>query len=253
MKYRKTLAGHSPWKAADRDPEPIFVADIDRSKEPETVKAAIRAEGIRALAFIPLVEKGTVIGKFMAYREVAHEFDEHEAEVAVTIARQLGVSISRWRTEQARLAAQEELRRSDERLLLAARARKVGLWEWDIGRDEVSWTDAIYEIHGVDRGAFEGTLEGFSSLVHADDRALVREAIRRAIDEDAPYELEFRIVRPSGDVAWLFTNAFVLRENGKPACMVGATCDITERKRAEEGLRESEERFRLMSEQARRG
>ncbi len=248
--YRQALSGHSPWQAGDRDPEPIFVEDIDGTAEPDAVKARIRAEGIRALAFIPLVEKGRVIGKFMAYHDVRHDFDAHERDIAVTIARQLGFRVSQARADEARLAAQEALRKTHERLLLAARTGKVGLWEWDVVRNEVSWTDAIYAIHGVERETFDATVEGFASLVHPDDRAAVDEAIRRALEEDAPYELEFRAVRPDGEVVWLFTNAFVLREGGRAACMVGATCDITERKRAEASLRESEKRFRLMSEQA---
>src|SRR5581483_405367 len=75
--YRTRLAGHSPWKPGDRDPEPLLVSDIDRTGEADWVKETIRAEGIRALAFIPLLIDGSVAGKFMAYYPEVHDFDRH--------------------------------------------------------------------------------------------------------------------------------------------------------------------------------
>lgn len=122
--YRATLEGHSPWKPGDRDPEAIFVTDIDATDEPEPVKAVIRGEGIRGLAFIPLVSKGTVVGKFLIYYPSPHVFVDHEVDLAVTIARQLGFSIERLHAEKARGIAEQELRRSEDLLRLAqAQAR----------------------------------------------------------------------------------------------------------------------------------
>lgn len=109
--YRRTLAGHSPWKPGDRDPDPIFVADILDSGEPEWIKATIAGEGIRGLGFVPIVAHGAVIGKFMTYFPAPHAFSPHEVEVATTIARQVGFSLERARAEQEReaAAAQREL------------------------------------------------------------------------------------------------------------------------------------------------
>lgn len=248
--YRTAVEGHTPWKPGERDPQPIFVEDIDATSEPEALKATIRAEGIRGLAFVPLVARGGVIGKFMTYYREPHAFDDDESELAVLIARQLGFSLERMRAEEARRGAEDELRRKQERLRLATATGKIGLWEWDIPAGQVLWTDSLYPIHGVDRDRFNPTMEGFAALVHPEDRDRVLEALRRTLDEDAPYELEFRVVRPDGGVVWLFTNATVLRQGGRPVRLVGATADISNRKGAEARLRESEERFRLMSEQA---
>ena len=109
--YRRTLAGHSPWKPGDRDPEPILVADILESGEPGWVTATIAGEGIRGLGFVPIVAHGVVIGKFMTYFPAPHAFSPREVEVATTIARQVGFSLERARAEQEReaAAAQREL------------------------------------------------------------------------------------------------------------------------------------------------
>ncbi|HET9963144.1 MAG TPA: PAS domain S-box protein [Nitrospiraceae bacterium] len=138
-------------------------------------------------------------------------------------------------TERER--AEEALRLSEERFRLATAIGKVGVWEWDIVHNVVSWTDSLYRLHGVRPGELPMTVEGFSRLVHPEDRCLVRDAIAASLEHDRPYELEFRAQRPDGEVIWLFTNAVVLRESGRAIRMIGATADITPSKRMTEQLK----------------
>ncbi len=151
--------------------------------------------------------------------------------------------VERARAEAAR-------RDADLRLRLATQNGKVGLWDWDIARNRVAWTDSLYAIHGVTREAFDGTAEGFARLVHPEDRAPVARAIQSSLEHGLPYELEFRAVKPGGATVWLFTNAVVVREGGRPRRMIGATFDITARKLTELALRESEGRFRALASHA---
>ena len=141
------------------------------------------------------------------------------------------------------------LRESEQRLRLATQTGKLGVWDWDIVTNHVSWSDSLYAIHGVRPDEFDGTMEGFAALVHPEDQGRVSESIQRALDNDASYELEFRAVRPDGAVVWLFTDAAVLRDGGRPVRMLGATMDITERKRTEEALRQSEEKLRRQAQE----
>ena len=152
-----------------------------------------------------------------------------------------------------RKEAEEALRQSEERFRIATQTGKVGVWDWDIVANRVLWTDSLYWIHGVSPDAFSATLEGFAALVHPDDRERVIRAVKDSLRDDVPYELEFRAIRPNGDVIWLFTNAVVLRDGGKPVRMLGATLDITRPKRAERALRESEAHYRTLMEQAHDG
>ncbi|MGE4249869.1 MAG: PAS domain S-box protein [Parvibaculaceae bacterium] len=99
--YRAAVEGHSPWRKGDVDPDSIYVADIEKAKEPESLKATIRVEGIRALGFIPLTVNQAVVGKFMLYHTAPHEFDERERQIALIIARQLGFSIERQAADVA--------------------------------------------------------------------------------------------------------------------------------------------------------
>lgn len=99
--YKAAVAGHTPWTRGQRDVEPIFISDISAANESESLKATIRNEGIRALAFIPLVTRDGVIGKFMAYRREPHDFTYNEIDLALIIARQLGFAIERERAHDA--------------------------------------------------------------------------------------------------------------------------------------------------------
>lgn len=147
--------------------------------------------------------------------------------------------------------AEKVLRESEERLRLATQAGRIGIWDWDIGANRVSWTDSLYTIHGISRSEFNGKVEGFAALVHPGDRERVSIAIQRSLKSTEPYELEFRALRPDGTTIWLFTNAVVLRDpNGQGVRMLGATVDITELKLTELALRESEQRFRTLAAHA---
>jgi signal transduction histidine kinase/CheY-like chemotaxis protein len=81
---------------------------------------------------------------------------------------------------------------------------------------------------------FITTIEAFTTLLHPEDRDLVLRSLQQALEHDAPYELEFRAIRPDGQIIWLFTNAMILRNGAEPSRMLGATMDITQRKLAEE-------------------
>ncbi len=141
----------------------------------------------------------------------------------------------------------DSLRESQERLEIATRTGKVGIWDWDVVADRITWSESHYAIHGVTPGTFEPTVKGFSDLVHPDDRGRVGQAIEAALKHDARYELEFRSVRPDGTVLWLFTNATVIRANGRPVRMLGATLDITDLKLAEQALRMRTRSLELMN------
>jgi PAS domain S-box-containing protein len=125
------------------------------------------------------------------------------------------------------------LRESEERMRVAAEAVNLGFWEWDLGKDEISATDA--------RGALLGwpasgriTLEDFISRMHPDDRNRMRQFIDDAIHKGQDYDSEYRLVLPDGIVRWMSTRGSVhLDALGKPARLLGISVDITARKQAE--------------------
>ncbi len=227
--YCEAVDGHSPWKTDDPEPEPIWIADVADSDLDVSLKALVRREGIRALAFVPLIAEDRLIGKFTIYYNAPHVFSDDEIELSLSIALQLALGTERKRAE-------EQLHANEERLRLATQTGKIGIWEWDIPKNRVSWTDSLFVMHGVKKEDFNATAEGFAALVHPDDREFVSKAIEQTLTNDAPYELTFRALRSDGTVVWLFTNAMVVRDGQEPLRMIGTTTDITELKQAEEAL-----------------
>jgi PAS domain S-box-containing protein len=99
--YRQVVDGHSPWTRDTKDPQPICIGDVGSADFPDTLKATVKAEGIGALAFVPLMAKGVLVGKFMTYYKDTHVFSGAEIALAVTIARQLGFSVERMNAVDA--------------------------------------------------------------------------------------------------------------------------------------------------------
>ncbi|MGE3317281.1 MAG: ATP-binding protein, partial [Planctomycetaceae bacterium] len=108
---------------------------------------------------------------------------------------------------------------------------------WEVSRDHLTGSDQVYTIHGVDPKSFQGKVEEFTRLIHPDDRARIDQSIQSALAGETAYDVEFRIIRPDGEVRWVLTSGQVVRSGGKPQRMLGATIDTTERKRAEETFR----------------
>jgi PAS domain S-box-containing protein len=98
--YRKAVEGHSPWAPDAKHPAPIWVDDVATCDVDDALKQTIAAEGIGALAFIPLVVQGKLIGKFMLYYNAPQPSDAVQIDLAVTIARQLGFSIERMQADE---------------------------------------------------------------------------------------------------------------------------------------------------------
>jgi PAS domain S-box-containing protein len=204
------------WTGASLQ-EKRFAGDVD---SPEG--------GLRGALAFPITGGGGPHGIIeLLGSEVLHP-DEELLYTVGLIGRRIGQFVDRRRAEQ-------ELQEAEERLRLATEAGRVGLLDWDVLADESRCSDVIAEIFGYPPGEFNPSYEGFLERVHPDDRVRVRRTLDAALAAGAPHELEFRIVRPAGDVRWVHFKGRVHRdERGTPARVVGVSIDITERKLAEQ-------------------
>ena len=124
-----------------------------------------------------------------------------------------------------------DLRDSQERMRLAARAAALEFWEWDAARDSVWWSGE------AGRSADATTLDHYLQAVHPDDRALVREAALGAVADGGPLQAEFRVVVPDGRIRWMAAEGRVDRgEDGRARRLRGVSMDVTARRDAEAAL-----------------
>jgi signal transduction histidine kinase len=91
----------------------------------------------------------------------------------------------------------------------------------------------VYQIHEVEKNSFDGEFVGYISRIYNEDKQRVEMAIQSALENIAPYNIEFRIITATGKLKWVFTSAKVLFDKDKPVRMLGATIDITKRKELE--------------------
>lgn len=243
--YRERLNGHTPWQPGEPEPRPIFVSDIDRTDEPDWVKACIKSEGIRALGFVPLVARGLTVGKFMTYYELPREFTAHDIELAVTIARQVGFSVERVLAERARRTAEQQLRESQERFQLMSEHAPVMIWMSDENGGCLHLNKLLRDFWGVE----EGSLAAFNwtTTMHPEDVPLIGKAMGEAMANRASVKVKGRYRDATGQYRILQTDARPrMSADGDFLGMIGVNIDITEREEAEEARRHAAEHSKLL-------
>src|SRR5205823_8778404 len=113
-----------------------------------------------------------------------------------------------------------------------------GSWEWDVRHDRITWSDALYEMVGVDRATFRPTVEAFLGCVHPDDRDRVSRAANEQRAKGEPYNAPFRIVRPDGSVRTIRGSSHAVTDSaGRPLRVVGVLQDVSDEATAQEKLR----------------
>jgi PAS domain S-box-containing protein len=144
---------------------------------------------------------------------------------------------------------QMALQLSESRLREAQKVAHMGNWEWDIINNTLWWSDEVYHIFGLNPEDMEVAYETFLQHVHPEDQALVRRSVEEAIQEKKQYSLDHRIIRTNGIECVVHEQAEIICDaQHNPVRMIGTVQDITERIRAQEAVRQSEERFRLMAQ-----
>jgi PAS domain S-box-containing protein len=139
-----------------------------------------------------------------------------------------------------------ELRAASERLVAATSVANVGLWEWNVVDNVVTWDERMYQIHGLNPADVSGAAEVWNSSVHPEDAARTRTVMDQALAGTGSFDVRFRVRTSVGDVRHVRATGLVYRDSsGKPLRVLGGSWDITAQMNALEQLRVSEARWDL--------
>ncbi len=153
-------------------------------------------------------------------------------------------------TDRARTNAEQALTASETRLQLAQAAVGLGVWEWNLATQEIHWSAGFRRNLGI-APQVSPSFETFLAHISEADRDRVREGVLAAIDRGGVYEVEYRLAGAGdGGERWLHSRGEILDDPEAGPRLIGVNFDVTDRRAAEAGVRESEARFRALADSA---
>jgi PAS domain S-box-containing protein len=231
--YRRAVDGHSPWKPEDNAATPICIGDIEKADDlSDELKAVVRAEGIAALAFIPVLAGGRIVGKFMAYYDAPHQFSPTEIEAGTAIARQLGFGLERLRAGEAAWRLATIVDTSDDAII--SKSLDGIIQTWNRGAERI-FGYAAHEVVGK-------PVTVLMPPERYDEEPGILARLRRGERID-----HYQTVRRRKDGSLIdvsLTVSPVCDSAGRIIAASKIARDITGQKRAEADLRDSERRLR---------
>jgi PAS domain S-box-containing protein len=232
------------WGAAVARGERVVVEDVERGMAGTEALAVHQRGGVVAVQLTPLLGGSSkAVGALLTYHRRPNRPDERDLRFLDLLAGQTAEMIERAESETA-------LRRSDERLRLAQSAAMMGIWESNLETNTTEWTQELEALFGIPPG--RGRPEEWEQHVHPDDRGRITVEIERAIAEHRVFDLEFRILHPSGKVRWFNSRGgAIYDQGGRPTRLLGVTIDVTERKALREADQSKNEFLAMLSHELR--
>lgn len=212
---------------------PYVVDDAEDDPRTADVLVAYRATQIRAVICVPVIKSGRFVACMAVHQNTPRSWQKHESKLLLLVANRCWESIERNRVAR-------ELKDSEGRLREGLVAARMAVWDWDLVSGKVTFAANSAKAFGYSWVTEE---DGWNAI-HPEDRLSLRAAVDQAIAECNRYETVVRMVRPvNAEVIWVEVRGTVLCDGkGKAASIRGVFLDVTDRKRAEEALREEHRR-----------
>jgi PAS domain S-box-containing protein len=204
--------------------------------------------GFCSSASFPLKVFDVLTGVLNLYSDEQDFFDEAELKLMDELAMDISFAIEYSEKEVGRKLVEQSLIVAKDSLEEAQHVARVGSWEWDAVKDEITASGEFFRLFDVTPDQIARFAQ-FIGRLHPDDRERVQQDVAAALKKDRPYDTDYRVMIHDG--GWRDINArgrVITDEEGKPLRMVGTCLDITERKLAEQTLRQSEARYKTLVE-----
>ena len=236
--------GQGPTGMAVKTGKPSVMKDILNNTHYKPWKAAATKMGFKASLALPLTLGNKVIGVFNIYSTSEKAFDEKEMALLTELSGDLSLGIEKIRLRDEQHKMEQALREKEEKLMEAQEIAHLGYWYWDVKTGDVNWSDEVYEIFRLDPQIFKPKIDSILALSPwPEDHERDQELIKRATDSHQPGSYEQKFLRPDNSIGYYYSN-FQGNYNtrGKLIAIIGTVLDITERKQAEEALRQERDR-----------
>ena len=198
--------------------------------------------GIRSVLGPSLVKDGRLVATLSLADTVPRDWSGEDVALLEEVAERTWAAVERARAEAA-------LRAGEERLRLVGRATNDAVMDWDLRTDRIVWNEAIRTVFGHDEGARAVPAGWWRDRIHPEDRDGVLGGLDAARAGDAEqWAGEYRFARADGSFARVMDRGFILRDQGRAVRIVGSLLDVTDVRRAEAALHESEARLREFGE-----
>lgn len=225
----------TPCGMAMRRRERVIIEDMRTDPDFAANRDIVELVGMRSALSTPLFARnGELLGMITTHLRRTHRPSEHELRLADLCARQAAQLIERKRVETA-------LRRSEACLAAGESLGHTGSWAWNLARRDLYWSHEHFALFGLDPASYRPTPESCMELIHPDDLNAIND-YKQAMVEHKVAQVEFRIVRPDGEVRHMLGLSHpIFDDSGKLTDYVGTVTDITDRKRSEEALAQAHE------------
>jgi PAS domain S-box-containing protein len=243
--------------------EQVIVTDIASDPLWQNFRDFTLGFGLRACWCAPILSsQGQVLGTFAMYCAQPRSPENFELELIEAVRNLAGIAIERKQAEESLKQLNEELEnrvkqrtaqlmQSEERWQLALKGNNDGIWDWNLQTKEIFISERFQEITGYEHRPNIDYFDEWKTGTHPDDLDLVIQAFQDHLDRKTPhYIIEYRLLCYNSAYKWILSRGQALwDESGKAVRIVGSITDITERKQAEEALRQSDARERERAQQ----
>lgn len=237
--------GRSATGAAIRTGRLVYIEDLESDPRTKPWREDALQRGYRCSVGLPIRdERSLVLGALTIYAATPSAFTANELQLLEQLASDLTVGLSATRDRAARTRAEQALRASERLLSEAQRDGRLGSWDWDATTDTMTWSEEYYRIFGLDRTQSPPGYAEHLKAYTPESAARLEAAVKRNLETGEPFELDLELASRDGSTRWITTRSKTKRDtDGQVIGLRGTIQDITERKRTEEELRRSEQKF----------
>jgi len=192
---------------------------------------------IKTGIWVPVIMSDKTIGILEFFKKDLEKPDQELLDCLDNIGLELGRHFEK-------LESIDNIRQSEKLLKDAQHIAKLGSWKWDIIKDEITWSDSMYRIYGLNKNNKSFRYQDYLKLIHPADLEYSRSVIKEAIDNKRPFGYYHRIILPSGDIKIIKAHGeIIFDDNRKVNGMFGTSHDVTEIRQAEEELRKTNKKL----------